>query len=117
MSDRPPSISTLRPSSTSRSSPISASRRDEPSYGAVWYPQAVPADWAPSRYGHWRWVEPWGWTWIDDQPWGFAPFHYGRWAYIGNRWGWTPGVIVARPVYAPALVAFIGGANWSLSLS
>jgi len=91
--------------------------RDEPSYGAVWYPQAVPADWAPYRYGHWRWVEPWGWTWIDDQPWGFAPFHYGRWAYIGNRWGWTPGTIVARPVYAPALVAFIGGVNWSLSLS
>jgi hypothetical protein len=90
--------------------------RTEPAYGAVWYPQAVPVDWAPYRYGHWRWVAPWGWTWIDDQPWGFAPFHYGRWAYIGDRWGWTPGVIAARPVYAPALVAFIGGADWSLSL-
>ena len=89
----------------------------DPAYGAVWYPQAVPADWAPYRYGHWRWVDPWGWTWIDDQPWGFAPFHYGRWAYIGNRWGWTPGTVVVRPVYAPALVAFVGGTNWNLSLS
>ncbi len=89
----------------------------DPTYGAVWYPQAVPVDWAPYRYGHWRWVDPWGWTWIDDQPWGFAPFHYGRWAYIHDRWGWTPGRFVARPVYAPALVAFVGGAGWSASLS
>jgi hypothetical protein len=87
--------------------------REEPNYGPVWYPQAVPVDWAPYRYGHWRWVAPWGWTWIDDAPWGFAPFHYGRWAYIGNSWGWVPGpVIVERPVYAPALVVFIGGDHW-----
>ncbi len=91
--------------------------QSDTSYGQVWYPQAVPADWAPYRYGHWAWVSPWGWTWIDDQPWGFAPFHYGRWAYIGNRWGWCPGTVVARPVYAPALVTFIGGAGWNLSLS
>jgi hypothetical protein len=89
----------------------------DPTYGAVWYPQAVPVDWAPYRYGHWQWVEPWGWTWIDEQPWGFAPFHYGRWAHIHDRWGWTPGTIVARPVYAPALVAFVGGGGWNASLS
>ena len=88
-----------------------------PDYGPVWYPTAVPVDWAPYRYGHWAYVLPWGWTWIDDAPWGFAPFHYGRWAHIGNRWGWSPGVIVARPVYAPALVAFIGGAGWGISIS
>ncbi|MBV8653993.1 MAG: hypothetical protein JO255_21215, partial [Alphaproteobacteria bacterium] len=91
--------------------------QSDAAYGQVWYPQAVPADWAPYRYGHWAWVDPWGWTWIDDQPWGFAPFHYGRWAYIHDRWGWCPGTVVARPVYAPALVTFIGGAGWSLSLS
>lgn len=79
---------------------------NEPSYGAVWYPQAVPADWAPYRYGHWAIVAPWGWTWIDQQPWGFAPFHYGRWVRVRDRWGWCPGVRVHRPVYAPALVAF-----------
>ncbi|MDB5364505.1 MAG: branched-chain amino acid transporter substrate-binding protein, partial [Rhodospirillales bacterium] len=80
--------------------------QEEPAYGAVWYPRDVPADWAPYRYGHWRSVAPWGWTWVDDSPWGYAPFHYGRWAYVGNRWGWVPGTYVARPVWAPALVAF-----------
>ncbi|MGC2415748.1 MAG: DUF6600 domain-containing protein, partial [Stellaceae bacterium] len=77
-------------------------------YGQVWYPRSVPADWAPYREGHWRSVAPWGWTWVDAEPWGFAPFHYGRWAQIEGRWGWVPGRLVARPVYAPALVAFIG---------
>ena len=63
----------------------------------------------PYRYGHWVWVDPWGWTWIDDAPWGFAPFHYGRWVATPAGWGWIPGRIQARPVYAPALVAFVGG--------
>ena len=86
-------------------------------YGPVWRPRVVMAGWAPYHYGHWAWVEPWGWTWIDDAPWGFAPFHYGRWAYIGGGWGWCPGpVVVARPVYAPALVAFVGGGSWGISV-
>ena len=85
------------------------------SYGAVWYPRAVVADWAPYRYGRWEFIAPWGWTWIDDAPWGFAPFHYGRWAMIGSRWAWVPGRIGPRPVYAPALVAFVGGSNFSFS--
>ena len=91
--------------------------RREPTYGTVWYPAVPVADWAPYRYGHWAWVAPWGWTWIDDAPWGFAPFHYGRWVNIGGRWGWCPGTVVARPVYAPALVAFIGGAGWGVSVA
>ena len=88
-----------------------------PDYGTVWYPRDVPADWQPYHYGHWEYVAPWGQTWIDDRPWGFAPFHYGRWAHIGNRWGWCPGEYVRRPVYAPALVAFIGGGGFSASIS
>jgi hypothetical protein len=82
-----------------------------PEYGRVWYPP-VQQDWVPYRDGHWAWVAPWGWTWVDDAPWGFAPFHYGRWVQVGPRWGWIPeqpGVaVVERPVYAPALVTFIG---------
>lgn len=81
----------------------------DPSYGAVWYPRVVVQDWAPYRYGHWEWIGPWGWTWIDDAPWGFAPFHYGRWTMIGTRWAWVPGRLHARPVYSPALVVFLGG--------
>jgi hypothetical protein len=86
-------------------------------YGEVWYPSQVPADWAPYRDGRWVWVQPWGWTWVDRQPWGFAPFHYGRWAYADNRWGWVPGSYVAQPVYAPALVAFVGAAAGGLALA
>ena len=78
-------------------------------YGNVWVPTGVPVGWAPYRFGHWIWVAPWGWTWVDDQPWGFAPFHYGRWCLIGGGWAWVPGPVAMRPVYAPALVAFVGG--------
>jgi hypothetical protein len=77
----------------------------------------VTADWAPYRDGHWAWVDPWGWTWVDDAPWGFAVSHYGRWANIGNRWGWVPGPARTRAYYAPALVAFVGGNNFSVSVS
>ena len=90
--------------------------RPAPDYGQVWYPTAMPAGWAPYRYGHWAWIQPWGWTWVDDMAWGFAPFHYGRWAIVGGSWGWIPGPMAAQPVYAPALVAFVGGAGFSLSI-
>ena len=80
----------------------------DPGYGNVWYPH-VSAGWAPYRDGHWAWIDPWGWTWVDDEPWGYAPFHYGRWASIRGRWGWIPGPAAVRPVYAPALVVFVGG--------
>lgn len=90
---------------------------DEPDYGAVWFPARVVVGWAPYRFGHWAWIAPWGWTWVDDAPWGFAPFHYGRWAYIRGAWGWIPGPRHIRPVYAPALVAFVGGGrHWGVSL-
>jgi len=79
-----------------------------PEYGAVWYPHVEPG-WAPYHYGHWAWIDPWGWTWVDDAPWGYAPFHYGRWVNVYGRWGWVPGPVQERPVYAPALVAFVGG--------
>jgi hypothetical protein len=85
--------------------------KKEPTYGAVWFPQGTPANWAPYRHGHWEWITPWGWNWIDDAPWGFAPFHYGRWALIDSRWAWVPGRLGLRPIYAPALVAFVGGTS------
>ncbi|WP_173025793.1 DUF6600 domain-containing protein [Acidovorax sp. SRB_14] len=82
---------------------------DDPAYGTVWVPRVAVAGWAPYRVGHWASIAPWGWTWIDDEPWGFAPFHYGRWAQRGARWCWVPGAAAVRPVYAPALVGFVGG--------
>ena len=86
-------------------------------YGPVWYPRDVAADWAPYSTGHWSYVRPWGWTWVDVAPWGFAPFHYGRWLRRRDAWGWAPGRYVARPVYAPALVAWVGGAGFGATVS
>ncbi len=88
----------------------------DPDYGAVWIPRGVFVGWAPYQDGHWVWINPWGWTWVDAQPWGFAPFHYGRWVYARNTWGWVPGPLVVRPVYAPALVAFVGGGGFGVSI-
>ena len=86
-------------------------------YGPVWIPHQVAPDWAPYRYGHWAWTRHWGWTWVDDAPWGFAPFHYGRWVIVRERWCWVPGHYVARPAYAPALVAWVGGPVVSVGIS
>jgi hypothetical protein len=78
-------------------------------YGMVWRPTALVPGWAPYRYGNWTWVAPWGWTWVENEPWGFAPFHYGRWALGATGWVWVPGPSMVRPVYAPALVSWVGG--------
>ena len=91
--------------------------RADAAYGNVWFPNQVATGWAPYRDGHWAWVDPWGWTWIDDAPWGFAVSHYGRWTSIRGAWGWVPGPVRTRAYYAPALVAFVGGDNFQLSIS
>ena len=78
-------------------------------YGALWMPQ-VDSAWVPYRDGRWTWLDPWGWTWVDNAPWGYAPFHYGRWVQVRNRWAWAPGRHGGgRPVWAPALVGWVGG--------
>ena len=88
--------------------------RNVTEYGPVWVPR-VRAEWVPYREGRWVWTEPWGWTWVDDEPWGFAPSHYGRWVNMGGVWGWCPGTRVERAIYAPALVAFIGSPGLDVS--
>ncbi|MFC4308595.1 DUF6600 domain-containing protein [Steroidobacter flavus] len=89
----------------------------EPEYGYVWRPTYVVSGWAPYRYGRWVYVSPWGYSWVDDARWGYAPFHYGRWAYIRSNWCWVPGPRHIRPVYAPALVGWVGGPGVGLSVS
>jgi hypothetical protein len=76
-------------------------------YGPVWYPAGLAPGWVPYRFGHWAWVDPWGWTWVEDEPWGFCPFHYGRWVFIGAAWGWIPGPYVPLPVYTPAIFPLV----------
>jgi hypothetical protein len=97
--------------------------RPVPEYGTVWFPHVTVIGWAPYRYGHWAWISPWGWTWVDDAPWGFAPFHYGRWVFAAGAWGWVPcpppvvAVAYVRPVYAPALVAWVGGPHFAAGIA
>ncbi len=87
-----------------------------PEYGNVWFPAGVAPGWAPYSDGYWTSVGGWGNTWVDAAPWGYAPFHYGRWVSFGRRWGWCPGRVSAHPAWAPALVAWYGGADWGASL-
>jgi len=96
--------------------------RQTPDNGNVWFPRTSVPGWAPYHYGHWDYIEPWGYTWVDDEPWGFAPFHYGRWVSYQGSWGWVPapprseGVVYVRPVYAPALVAWVGGPHFAIGV-
>lgn len=99
--------------------------RPTPDYGQVWFPHVTIVGWAPYHYGHWVYIAPWGYTWVDDAPWGFAPFHYGRWVVVGGVWGWVPapprpvvvGAVYVRPVYAPALVAWVGGPHFAAGVA
>ena len=99
--------------------------RPVPDYGQVWFPHVTVVGWAPYHYGHWVYIAPWGYTWVDDAPWGFAPFHYGRWVVVGGVWGWVPapprpvvvGAVYVRPVYAPALVAWVGGPHFGVAVA
>jgi DNA segregation ATPase FtsK/SpoIIIE-like protein len=104
--------------------------RPTPEYGNVWFPHTAMVGWAPYHYGHWAYIAPWGYTWVDDAAWGFAPFHYGRWVTVGGAWGWVPcaprpvvygggygGAVYVRPVYAPALVAWVGGPHFGIGVA
>lgn len=84
---------------------------DDGTYGHVWMPTNVAADWAPYRDGNWTWEDGYGWTWVAAEPWGWAPYHYGRW-YFSNayhRWAWYPPAPGRyAPAWSPALVGFVG---------
>ena len=69
---------------------------DDVSYGRVWIPAValVGANFLPYfTAGHFVLSE-YGWTWVSDYPWGWAPFHYGRWIVLaGYGWCWVPGTL------------------------
>ena len=85
-------------------------------YGQVWEPRDVGQDWAPYSNGQWAWENYYGWTWVDNSPWGWAPYHYGRWFRNGSYgWCWWPGARGGVHVWRPALVGFFGsgvGLGW-----
>ena len=89
--------------------------REDTEYGPLWSPRNVPYGWAPYRDGRWTYLQPWGWTWVDNASWGYAPFHYGRWVMVNQRWCWAPGRNVSRAIWSPALVGWVGGRDWNAS--
>ncbi len=80
-------------------------------WGQVWVPTGMQEGWEPYTMGHWVYTDD-GWTWASDFDWGWAPFHYGRWALSADMgWVWVPG-----DVWAPAWVAWRSGeglAGWA----
>jgi hypothetical protein len=66
-----------------------------PEYGRVWYPNDVPVGWRPYWDGYWNYG-PHGYFWVSNEPWGWAPYRYGRWSWVGGRgWCWIPGRVFA----------------------
>jgi hypothetical protein len=77
----------------------------DPDYGTVWYPTGVSYDWRPYFDGYWSYG-PGGYFWVSNEPWGWAPYHYGNWQWSSrHRWCWVPG-----PVFAGAWVSWSWGA-------
>ncbi|HEX6565711.1 MAG TPA: DUF6600 domain-containing protein, partial [Chthoniobacterales bacterium] len=63
-------------------------------FGYVYQPKIAEKnpDWRPYTNGHWEATDR-GWYWDSDEPFGWATYHYGRWANIdGTGWVWTPGI-------------------------
>ena len=70
-------------------------------YGYCWHPRDVANDWRPYNDGHWAYTDA-GWTWISEEPYGWAVYHYGRWLRLEDTgWVWVPGT-----EWAPAWVSW-----------
>jgi hypothetical protein len=76
-------------------------------YGRCWVPHGVAVGWRPYTTGHWVNTDD-GMYWVADEDWGWACFHYGRWAWtVQFGWCWMPGT-----VWAPNWCAWRWGDEW-----
>jgi hypothetical protein len=76
-------------------------------YGWVWLPFGLRAGWRPYALGRWVMTD-YGWTWVSEEPFGWATYHYGRWIYDPEYgWEWVPGY-----EWGPAWVAWRTGAGY-----
>src|SRR6266487_1022905 len=66
-------------------------------WGASWQPTNVPSGWSPYTNGNFQYCDDCGWTFVSDEPWAWATYHYGRWARVhsGCGWAWVPGKVWA----------------------
>src|SRR5216110_2125113 len=62
-------------------------------YGYGWQPDVAVNDpnWRPYADGYWAYTDQ-GWTWVSYEDFGWATYHYGRWARLADYgWVWFPG--------------------------
>src|SRR6516162_3457862 len=62
-------------------------------YGYCWQPDVAVnnSDWRPYSDGYWAYTDD-GWTWVSYEDFGWATYHYGRWAHLTDvGWVWVPG--------------------------
>src|SRR5205807_1481331 len=60
-------------------------------YGYCWQPNVAVSDrsWRPYADGYWAYTDV-GWTWVSYEDFGWATYHYGRWARFHDLgWVWV----------------------------
>ena len=80
-------------------------------YGYGWQPDLATSDpnWRPYADGYWAYTDV-GWTWISYEDFGWATYHYGRWANLADYgWVWFPGSDLE---WGPAWVSWRTGGDY-----
>ncbi len=80
-------------------------------YGYGWQPDVAVNDpnWRPYADGYWAYTDD-GWTWISYEDFGWAAYHYGRWARLADYgWIWFPGSDLD---WGPAWVSWRTGGDY-----
>src|SRR5215813_962124 len=84
---------------------------DVEGYGYGWQPDVAVNDqnWRPYSDGYWAYTDD-GWTWISYEDFGWATYHYGRWANLSDYgWVWFPGEDLD---WGPAWVSWRTGGDY-----
>jgi hypothetical protein len=80
-------------------------------YGYGWQPDVAVSDpnWRPYADGYWAYTDD-GWTWVSYEDFGWATYHYGRWARLADYgWVWFPGEDLD---WGPAWVSWRTGGDY-----
>jgi hypothetical protein len=78
-------------------------------YGYCWQPNVAVSNskWRPYSDGYWVYTDV-GWTWVSNEEFGWATYHYGRWVRLRDRgWFWVPG-----REWGPAWVSWRTGGDY-----
>jgi hypothetical protein len=80
-------------------------------YGYGWQPDVAVNDqnWRPYADGYWAYTDD-GWAWVSYEDFGWATYHYGRWANLADYgWTWFPGEDLD---WGPAWVSWRTGGDY-----